>query len=228
MKRIKNISLTVFLLGICFSYGQKKEKMFPRDRFIFDVNYNSWLNEPNGFDQIPWKSVGVGFNFYKDIPLGYSANSFAWGLSYTVDKVHSNVSFLTRANIQGSVNNYTLIEADLASISYRENKFVTHYIDLPIELRLRTKGNATFHTHFGFKGGMMVNNFSRSRENGVKVKKYNIPDVNRFRYGPTLRIGYSNINFYGFYNMTSLFSHYEDSFTPFTIGISYFTGRDIF
>ncbi len=216
----------LILFGLNFSFTQEKEKGRARDKFIFDINYNSWLNPPQEFEQLPWKSVGVGFNFYKDIPLGYSSHSFAWGLAYTVDKVHSNIYLSPRRDpANSSIPNYSVIDVNQNAEMYNRNKFVTHYLELPLELRLRTKGLSTFHTHIGFKGGLLVNNFSRTIENGYKVKKYNIPEINRFRYGPTFRIGYSHLNFYAYYNMAGLFKNNTQTFVPFTIGISYIRGR---
>lgn len=214
-------------LFLSTSFAQK-QKPRPRDWFVFDVYGTSWENTPSTIDHIHWKSVGFGFNVVKDFPLGYSPHSFAIGLSYSVDKVHSNAYFISSIGRHGfdepQYSAYYLIPS--TGKPYLRNKLVTHYIDLPIELRLRTKVRSKFFTYIGVKGGYNTVSFQRSASNtGNKNKTYGIPALQDFRYGPTFRIGFGAIGLYGFYNMNGLLKGRPNTFIPFSIGISYLSGR---
>lgn len=217
------IFLSLFLTTVV----AQKQKPRPRDWFVFDVYGTSWENTPSNIGHIHWKSVGFGFNVVKDIPLGYSPHSFAIGLSYSIDKVHSNAYFHGSLGRHGFADpqssSYYIIPSE--GKSYLKNKLVTHYLDIPIEMRLRTRVRSKFFTYVGFMGGYNTVSFQRSLNAGNKVKTYGIPSLQDFRYGPTFRIGFGAIGLYGFYNMNGLIKGRPDSFIPFSIGISYLSGR---
>jgi hypothetical protein len=215
---IKTIFFFTFLLfSGTIVVAQMEDKSVSRDKFIFDISYNSWLNSPDKISHLHWKSIGVGLNFYKDIPLGKSSNSFAIGLGYTIDKVHSNVKFSYR-----SVGVYKVLGTDQQG--YLENKLVTQYLELPIEFRFRTKGEAALHCHLGIKGGYLIHDFMRVKELGNKVKRLDHPHLRKFRYGPSFRFGYSNFNVFAYYSLSPLFDN-SDDFQAISVGVSYFSGR---
>ena len=221
---MNKLLLIIIFLVVCTESKAQKQKPRPRDWFVMDVYGSSWENTPSNIEHVHWKSIGFGLNFMKDIPLGYSAHSFAIGMSYTVDKVHSNLSFYNQTRGPQTTVPYHLIPNQNTK-AYNRNKLVTHYVELPLEMRFRTKIRSKFYTYFGVKGGYNLFNFVRSEENNIKVKTYNLNRVQDFRYGPTFRIGFGAIGLYGFYNMNGLFTGQSENFIPFSVGISYLSGR---
>lgn len=211
--------LGILILGFFqVSFGQKPR---PRDVFVFDIHHSMWLNQPTEAINIPLNSLGYGFNLFKDIPLAYSPHSFAIGLSYSVTKVHSNLRFHT-AELFPDPRGYDVIQ--VGTSDYRRNKLVTHYVELPVEMRLRTKVRTKFFTYLGFKTSYALRSYERNIISDEKVKFFNVPNLNDFAYGPTVRIGFGAIGLYGFYNVGGLFNN-TDMFISLSVGISYLSGR---
>ena len=120
------------------------------------------------------------------------------------------------------------------SITYKRNKLSTAYIDVPLELRYRTKPNDkgnSFKVALGVKGGFLLSNYTKFIGQGnnfgvsstsTKYKKYDIPNIAKFRYGATVRIGYGPFNINAFYSLSPLFDkNAGPQITPISVGISF-------
>ena len=128
---MNKLLLIILFFAVCTESLAQKQKPRPIDWFVMDVYGSSWENTPSNVEHIHWKSIGFGLNFMKDIPLGYSAHSFSIGMSYTVDKVHSNLSFYNQTRGVTASVPYHLIPSQ-NNKTYNKNKLVTHYVELPI------------------------------------------------------------------------------------------------
>ena len=103
------------------------------------------------------------------------------------------------------------------SITFTKNKLSTTYAEVPIEFRFRStpneKGNSV-KIGVGIKGGLLLSSKTKYRGDGAvfgqqgddaKIKTFKIPNILQFRYGPTFRLGYGNINLVAFYALSELF-----------------------
>jgi len=184
-----------------------------KDRIVFDVNYDAWLNTPKDIKQ---KVVSPGVNFYLmwDYPFGYGPMSFAFGLGLSSHNVHSNAQMVY--SIDGEYTSLTAF-----STPYKKNKLSCNYIEVPIELRLRTRGEKSFKMAIGAKVGYAYNIHTKIIDDDGKRKMYDIKNINPLRYGPIFRIGYNKWNVNAFYSLSELFL--KDKGTPklvqYSIGI---------
>jgi hypothetical protein len=185
----------------------------PKDRIIFDINYDGWLNTPAGIKQKP-QSPGVNFYCMYDYPFGYGPFSVAFGLGLSSHNVHSNASF--SYSIDGK---YTSLLP--FTIPYKLNKLSCNYLEIPLELRLRTHGKNSFKMAVGAKIGYAYNIHTKIIDADGKRKNYNIKNIDPLRYGVLFRIGYNKFNLQGFYSLTALFKKGkgEPDMIPYSVGI---------
>jgi len=168
-----------------------------KDRIGFDVNYDAWLNAPKGIKQ-KIQSPGVNFYLMWDYPFGYGPMSVAFGLGLSSHNVHSNGQITY--TIDGK---YTSMEPIITP--YKKNKLSCNYIEIPIELRIRTKGESSFKLAIGAKIGYAYNIHTKVIDNDGKRKIYDIKNIEPLRYGPVFRIGYNKFNVNAFYSLSPLF-----------------------
>jgi hypothetical protein len=95
-------------------------------------------------------------------------------------------------------------------LTFTKNKFYTHTIDVPLELRWRnaTPNNYKFwRIYTGFKFSYMYANASKFQGDSGKKRFTNIDAFNTFQYGATLSVGYNTWNFYVYYGLNDLFDN---------------------
>jgi hypothetical protein len=214
-----------------------------RDRLVVDFTYDNWYrkNLPAG---VSTKSFGFGFNFYffYDILLGKSRFSVAPGIGFGVSNVELTQQLLKKNDTTLVANFPTLSDDQKNSFRTKTNfspfldaQHIKHYrlntlfLDIPVELRYRTKPNKrnkSVKVAIGFKGGVLIENHTTSKETGVDgnkeiVKTSHYSDLSTFRYGPTFRIGYGPFSIISYYGLGELFgSNGPQSIHPFSVGIS--------
>lgn len=222
------LPLPVLSQGL-FSYFKltADDSRFERfDRIVFDLNYDNWDNSPVG---VKPRSVSLGVNayFYKDIPFSkYSNMAFAFGLGVSSHNAHNNAEIVYRVQSDGSI--YTALEPFPDGYKYSKNKLSLNYLEIPLELRFRTrykKDDTPYKLNFrfypGFKGGVLVGSHTKRKDEDSKVKVYDIKNTLVYRYGPTLRIAFNKISFYGFYSLTPMFEKGKgDEIYQYAAGLS--------
>lgn len=193
-----------------------------RDRIVFDLTFDQWLHDEAGL-KLKWHSRGFNTYFMYDVQLGKKKKLFsvAPGLGVSTSSIFHNALLA-----EDSINGTDLI---IRTDDYKKNKLGLTYIDIPVELRFRSTPNAknkSWKFALGFKAGVLIDGKTKSKEedaNGnmkiYKEKRYS--DLNRFRYGATVRFGYGPFNFFGFYSLSKLFQNGKGpDITPFSVGIS--------
>jgi hypothetical protein len=108
-------------------------------------------------------------------------------------------------------------------VTYKNNKMTNIYLDLPIEFRFRTRNEGQkFKFAIGFKIGYLLSSHSKYSGNdikwnyttnswdlnsadNIKTKTYRVPNLQTYRMGPTLRIGWGWVNISAYYSLTKLF-----------------------
>jgi hypothetical protein len=229
MKKIifATISL-VFLTGL-MSVAQEEAvpdtiKM-PNDQIIVNILSNTWLNSPSEIKLMP---VSVGAEVYMMSPIvgKNSSLSFAVGCGVGANNVHQNALPYDSLGV-------TYFKQIAGGYEYIKNKFTTAYIDVPIEIRFRTKPNIkkrNFKVSLGGKFGYMISNYIKysgddfrvSSKRNVKFKEYNLTNVLPYRYGVFLRVGYGKINGIINYTLSSLFEKNKGpDVIPLSFGFSF-------
>lgn len=190
-----------------------------QDRFLLSFNNDMWLDVPEGVELRPY-SPGISTHIMYDYRFGKSPISFAWGYGFSSHNVHSNAAFVT-----DSLNGdefIKLVPFD-NSYSYKKNKLSTNYVEIPLELRLRTKGDNQFKLYLGGKVGYLVSAHTKTKDNDGKRKFYGMDNINELQYGVTAKIGLNMIALSGYYALTPLLEEGKgDQFTPISIGLTFF------
>lgn len=230
---MKKTAFIFIAIAIISSHGFSQEedtsmviKKMANDQFIIDLNYNTWLDAPGN---VTIKPLSLGMNIYLMKPLvGKKSNfSIAAGLSLGSQNVNNNSVPYDSAGV-------TYFNSDtIDNINYKNNKFTTIYIDVPVELRLRTNQNSkekSFKISAGFKIGYLISSYTKyvgddyrvsSSGDKVKFKEYRIKNILQYRYGVYARIGYGKFNLTGYYALTPLFEENKGpEIIPVSVGIS--------
>ncbi len=202
-----------FLLGLFFIYSIPSfsqdnllvGKKYFEDQLYMGITYNILNNKPAGLEQ-RGLSIGYQMGFIKDIPLNNKGSfSLGIGLGYGYNKFNQNLK------ISNQANEFSLV--DLGSEG--KNKFETHVIELPIEIRFRITSTPTVYKFWRIYIGGKISYVFASKSlyedtiDGTDelIKNNSIPYQARWQYGPQISFGYSTFNFYTFYNLNNLFEN---------------------
>jgi hypothetical protein len=199
-------------------YDRKNYKIEPSDRLIFEVNHTGWLNYPSNI-QMSWKSIGFNIALMFDKPIGRSNFSIGYGIGFYSHNFHSNASFV---NHYDSLNNYYTTEMIPKTNNYTVNRFAQQILEIPLELRFRTKTLSKFKIMFGGKFGYVVNDFRKVFDDAGKLKYYDTKNVNYLRYGVLFRIGVEQVCFTACYYFSDVFVKNRglNGITPYSVGIA--------
>ncbi len=199
-----------------------------RDRIVIELGFDHWNQADGKTTDVKWFSRSYGIYFMYDIILKKSRFSLAPGLGFGISNV-----FTSKGLVEDSVSTYFTNFKDAYGVendAVKKHKLVTSFIDVPVELRFRAKPNKhnkSFKVAVGFKAGVLFDSHTklkyttatRDKPRVEKVKNY--ADLNRFRYGPTFRIGYGAFNVFGFYNLGEVFKDGGPAgIHPYTVGFS--------
>lgn len=197
----------------------KKELDRWDDKILLELTNDMWLNLPDGVE-LNAPSVGFKAYFFTDYTFTQeSIFSFAWGFGVSLDNVHSNAEFVSEEFDNGEVGPQILTPFD-DSYEYDLNKFVTTYLEVPIEFRLITKGKHPFRLAAGFRVGYLLKNHQKIIDTEGKRKYYGFDDMENWRYGVTARIGYSYLQLTGFYSLVPLVD-YGTQVVPISVGLAF-------
>jgi hypothetical protein len=224
----KTIMKKIFALLISFSFAlssfaappdstKTKKPAAAKDRILIGAGFANWLNIPSGINVKFAGSRGFDGAVLYDQPLGTSPISLAIGLGFSAQNVSTNAQF-----VKDSITGVTSLIA-LNDTTYIRNKLSTSYINVPFELRFRSKPDKAYrrwNVAAGFKFGLLVQSHFKYEDKTGKTKTYNIDNLNLLNYGPTFRIGYGQVSLYGYYALTSLFENKKGPWiSPFNFGV---------
>lgn len=224
MKKI--LPLFIAVIFSYTSFAQDKNPMsIPKiiskqDKLLLNLNWDNWLNTTTGVDVKAFRSRGFSFLIMNEKPFGEGNFAIAWGLGFSSQNVHSNTT--PTYNDDGSKTYLTPIPS---TTDYDLNKLSCNFIDAAFELRLRSNENEhskRFKITAGIKAGYLVQSHTKFETDDMKIKTYNIKNLNKFQYGLTGRIGYARWGFSGYYSLINLFKDGKGpDVVPVSIGLSY-------
>ncbi len=215
-------------------------KLTQADRVVFNIFTDIWMNVPG--DSMSVKKINRGADFYimKEFPFGKSNFSFAVGLGVGCNNLYSNAMPVKSFTLDTlGVKNYdgTTVFKKIPSfspdgkqeINFKNNKFTTVFLDIPLEFRYRMKNNA-FKIYLGGKIGLMLSNHTKYNGDNynedyptgnIRFKEYKIANVEKYRYGVTARIGWKWIQVYGYYSLSKLFKKDKGpDMYPISVGLT--------
>jgi len=221
MKKI--FVLVLITLLFLNSFAQKvDEKDFKKVSVVFDIFNDFWVNVPDSIDS-RFFNQGVSFSGYYNSQIPNSNFSAAIGAGITCHNFYSDGVFDTITRDNG----LRPFDKMYRGKSYDKNKISVSYLDIPIELRYRTKSQ--FRASIGFKFGFLLDSHTKYRgydylygtTEELKVKHHEVRNIEKVRYGFTARFGWKFINLTTFYSMTGLFKKgHGDEMYPISVGIS--------
>ncbi len=211
---------------------KKKRKPPKKEMILINLNFDGWLNTPSSISSEWFASRGVDVAVLYDYVLAKSNFSLAAGVGFNSHNVHMDGFPIEYTTTTGQ----TYTKLDKSFFEGKEiitNKISTNFVDIPVEVRFRSKAHKNgkrIAASVGFKLGWLVQSHTKTKTdedlfyNGVnfrsKVKTYDIPNLTRFRYGLTARVGYANFYVNFFYSLTPLFIDGKGTeAVPISIGI---------
>ncbi len=230
MKRI--LLLVACFLGIAqVSSAFDPPRMHPTDRFIVTVFSDIWQNVPERMDK---KAIqrGMSFKAMQDMPWGRSSFSLATGIGFTSNNLYSDHYFGYTPN--GHYDFYRL------SGDYDKNKLSLNYLDVPVQIRYRTRNlERNFRIYVGLKASYLVNAHTKyygkassvtniyfdtpfsPGSRSIKIKEHKLENINKHKISMTGMLGVGSVNIYLSYALTSIFedNQSEDMF-PISLGVS--------
>ncbi len=196
------------------TYFKRKKRLLSEDGIAFDLVSNLWLTTPSGIVLKPEQSIGYNISIYKDWPLGHSSFTIAAGIGYSVEHIQNNGQFLY-------TNNNTQTFLYPKQEHFLSNRLSLEWFEIPVELRLRTKGKGPFRFYLGAKAGLNVTNYYQFVDEDTKLREYDIKNINWYRYGVYTRLGYGYFNLFAYYSLSELFVHnHGPVLTPASVGLS--------
>lgn len=192
-----------------------------KDRLLIGVSLDNWLNGPACIET---KIYSPGFNAAAmyDKPFGKSTFSVAVGLGFSSFNAHSNARPSYILDTAGNVTETVMLDMP-DSVEYKKNKLSLNFVEIPVEIRFRSRPDKSFRRFSlaaGFKFGVLVQGHTKYKDDGIKIKTYDIPNLQNLRYGPTFRIGYGKVSLFAFYSLTDVFKEGKGTkLTPVSAGI---------
>jgi len=243
MSRFLTVFLCVLLSGFCLAQEvstetvadpkpEKKRKLPRREMVLINLNFDSWLNTPSTIESKWFASRGVDVVLLYDYVIAKSVFSVAAGVGFNSHNIHMEGFPIEYALESGGT--YTkLDDSFFDGKQVNVNKISTNFIDIPFEVRFRSKPHKNgkrIAASVGFKLGWLVQSHTKTITDeaffyqGInfrdKVKTYDIPNLTKFRYGVTARVGYANFYLNFFYSLTPLFkTGMGTEAVPISIGI---------
>lgn len=198
-------------------FDLKNYKADPKDRLIFEVNYTSWLGAPPNI-KADWKCIGFNFSTMFDRPLGRSNFSIGYGLGIYTHNFSSNADFIYQLD---SANNQVTTIIQPKTIPYIANRYNERLIEVPVELRFRTKAKSSFKIMLGAKIGYVMADFKKTDDKDGRIRRYDIKNINKLRYGVNFRIGVEKICLTGCYYISEVFDDGgPKGIHPFSVGLA--------
>ena len=164
-----------------------------------------WMKVPSTMDV---RTINQGVQIYGtyNMPFGKSNFSFAVGLGISIHNLYWNYRFQ-----ENDKQEFQFVPIN-DTLSYKRSKLTLPYIEIPVEFRLKTKSKVTVSA--GFNLGYMVyahakwvgDDYLFRTTNTLKTSFKGIKNLERFSYGPTVRVVYKWFHLNAYYSLTNVFN----------------------
>jgi len=220
---MKKIILFLFSLIPLFSFTQEKSKIIGENTIRrvsvgAEVYQDFWMNWPEKMNVRAINQGGGAFVTY-NIPFGTSPVSFAIGAGIGVHNLYSNT---TINDIKADTTVFTRIPD---TIDYKKSKLGLTYLDFPMELRFVAKNKVRFSV--GVKLGYLLDAKTKYKGDNLEgdqitVKYRKVDNIDKFRFGPTIRFGYNWFQIMGYFSVTQIFDKgLGPELYPISVGVTF-------
>jgi hypothetical protein len=231
----------LLVLLLCFGFAaqaqeSQKPKVYRPDipgNFLIDFGSSGTVGAPANFGLGWWGSRTINLYYYYPIRLGKSKFSFNPGIGLGLDQFKFKSGYFVADSLKDGAFEMVPNFRDDSTV-YRGLKrsiLGQHYLDIPLEFKFSLNPedpNRTFWVSVGGRAGFLYNPFTKikHKEDGETIVYKNkfFHGQDKFRYGPSMRIGFGNFNLFGFYNLSPLFAKDKGpdktTMTSFSMGIS--------
>lgn len=219
------------LLSLAQDHEVKNMTTYPNPAIVVNWAYNSWIDIPENMSISP---LSMGADIYGMYTL-LGKNTFvslAIGGGLSVQNIKSNAYYID--------SDTSYFQELPKALNYSTNKISTVFLDVPIELRLRSRPHTpdrsgvirkrNFRSALGFKIGYNIQNYikykgedyrSHNYANQNKFKEYKLDNILDYRFGVYARAGFGKFSVYGYYALSSYFKKNKGQvLIPYSIGIS--------
>lgn len=205
--------------------GDKSE--FKGHLALFEMGINSFARPDYSGYSVP---DFMNLNQFKSLEINLRLFRFSGGLQ----QIKNNIGVVS--GLELTLNNYrfsrpyTLVNEEnhtnpvpLNTDGLSKTKLTTAFLTVPLLFECQfpsKKPEGRFFISGGLVGGLRLGSHTKVVQFGDKIKIHNDFNLNPFRYGATLRLGYKDITFFTTYYTTPLFKQGRGpEMYPFTIGI---------
>jgi hypothetical protein len=209
MKKLVILITFLGILGSTFSASSQvlSESAKRKVTVGVDLFTDIWLYTKDplymtpGFELRTIQQGATAFVMY-NLQLGESMSSFSIGLGIRNHNMYSN-------SVIPDIKADTIVFEEI-EVDYRKSKINLVYIDLPVEFKIRSEGG--FKLGVGFKVGYMIDSKQKYKGNrpedrkNVLVKTKQINQLEKWSFGPTLRIGFKWVSVFGYYQINNIFT----------------------
>ncbi|WP_378185745.1 porin family protein [Aquimarina sp. W85] len=180
---------------------QSVDSLYREDQFYVGFTFNLLFNRPSGISQSGF-SGGLHLGFIRDMPINKQRNlAIGLGAGYSVNSFSQNLF------IGEEEDSEKTIFASLDDVSYDSNRFTTHLVESPLELRWRTStanSHKFYRVYVGMRLGYLFYFHSNFQQTNNTVNQTKLDELNRFRAGATFTFGWNTFNFHFYYSLNSL------------------------
>jgi hypothetical protein len=194
------LSATSLFSQINLDTSKEKDGYYLEDQIYIGFAYNILIGMPETISQSGFSS-SIFIGFIKDIPINKERNfGFGIGLGLSADTYFQNMKIFKEAN-EIKFENFQQDE------SFSSNRFSTHSVDLPLEIRWRTSTPTDYSFWRIYAGATLKYVFaSRAKFDLNGTQKTNLIDeVEKLQYGLTMAAGHGTWNLYFYYGLKNIF-----------------------
>ncbi len=211
----------VFITLLTTLAAQDKTKMRPADRLIFTAITDVWSGLPTNMKTFA-VNRGIIIDYFHDQPLGTSNFSVAAGLSFAGHNLYSN----HRYSRVGNKHEFVAIPS---AQEYSNNKLSLNYLNIPLEVRFRTRGwKRNMRIHAGIRGGYLISGHTKYVGEDLpggrrtKVKEKMLDNIEPFMLGAHARIGIGKVTLSGYMPLNTIFKDNSAADANFfSLGLSF-------
>ncbi len=199
------------------------------------VGYNIMQETPEGID-FKWSGSRTFNAYYQyDINIGESSFSFHPGIGVGTEK-YAFTDRVTLARGNDADNNYGVIfvgiDSTFGRYDVRKSQINTNYLDIPFELRWRSRKydpKRSIKVSIGAKVGILFDSKTKIKyrdDNQWKTLKQKEDfDLAKIRYGIYGKVGIGGISLFYYYSMSDVFTKDKGpentTMYPMTIGLNW-------
>jgi hypothetical protein len=183
----------------------------------FDLFTDIWMEKPA---DMKIRAINQGFNVFGTYNFELTESgkhTFSAGIGIRNNQLYSNSQI---NNIKADTIVFTPI-----TNNYKRSKLHLVYVDFPFEFRFRFDDK--WKLGVGFKLGIILDSktkyYGDITATGPRVLQKNkkVNSLEKYTFGPTLRVGYKWVSLFGYYQPTHIFSRdLGPDLYPISVGIT--------